>query len=77
MVWGCISCDAIGRITKVEGRMNGKDYIGLQSMGSRLRVFMDDIAPCHRSQAVIWWMQSKCLNRMEVWPLQSPDLNPI
>ena len=27
MVWGCISCDGIGPITKVEGRMNGKDYI--------------------------------------------------
>ena len=54
MVWGCISCDGIGPITKVEGRMNGKDYIILlslllpytQSMGSSY-VFMDDNAPCH------------------------------
>ena len=30
MVWGCISCDEIG-ITKVEGRMNGNDYIRLLS----------------------------------------------
>ena len=61
MMWGCISCDEIGWITKVEGRMNGNDYIRLlsrhllpymQSMGSRY-VFMDNIAPCHRSQAVI------------------------
>ena len=43
MVCGCISCDGIGYITKVEGRMNSKDYIRLlsrhllpymQSMGS-------------------------------------------
>ena len=29
MVWGCISCEGTGLITKVEGRMNGKDYIRL------------------------------------------------
>ena len=26
-VWGCITCDGIGPITKVEGRMNGKDTV--------------------------------------------------
>ena len=25
MVWGCNSCDGSGLITKVEGRMNGKE----------------------------------------------------
>ena len=82
---GCISCDGIGPITKVEGRMNGKDCTSLlsrhllpymQSIGSSY-VFMDDNAPCHRSQAVIRWMQFKGLKRMEVRPPQSPDLNPI
>ena len=74
MVWWCISCDGIGPITKVEGRMNGKDYIKIvsrhllpymQSMGSSY-VFMDDNAPCHQSQAVIRWLHSKGLKRMEV-----------
>ena len=60
-VWGCISCDGIGPFIKVEGRMNGKDYIRLlsrhllphmQSMGSSY-VFIDDNAPCHRPQAAI------------------------
>ena len=62
-----------------------KDYIKIlsrhllpymQSMGSSY-VFMDDNTPCHRSQAVIRWLKSKGLKRMEVWPPQSPDLNPI
>ena len=62
-----------------------KDYINIlsrhllcymQSMGSSY-VFMDDNTPCHRSQAVFWWLKSKCLKRMEVWPPQIPDLNPI
>ena len=26
MVWGCISCEGTGLITKMEGRMNGKDF---------------------------------------------------
>ena len=60
--------------------MNGKNYIRLlsymQSMGSSY-VFMDDNAPCQQSQAVIRWLQSKGLKQMEVWPPQSPDLNPI
>ena len=85
MVWGCISCDGVGTIAKVEGRMKGSDYIRLlskhllpymRSMGSNY-IFMDDNAPCHRSKAVLNWMQSKNLKRMEVWPPQSPDLNPI
>ena len=57
MVWGCISCDGIGLITKVEGRMNGKDYIRPLSRHSQWDlysyVFMDGNAPCYRSQAVI------------------------
>ena len=31
MMWGCISCEGTGPITKVEGRMTGKDYIRLLS----------------------------------------------
>ena len=44
MVWGCISCDGIGPITKVEGRMIGKDYIRLLSR--HLLPYIDN-APCH------------------------------
>ena len=50
MVWGCNFCDGNGPITKVDERMNGKDYFRLlsrnqlpymQSMGSSY-VFRDD-----------------------------------
>ena len=27
-MWGCISCDGIGPITKVEGRLNGSNSMG-------------------------------------------------
>ena len=58
MVWGCISCEGTGPITKMEGRMNGKDYSRLLSRNllpymQSSYVFMDDNAPCHQSQAAI------------------------
>ena len=65
--------------------MKGVDYIDLlsanllpymQSMGPEF-IFMDDNAPCHRARAVLQWMSNNSLRRMEVWPPQSPDLNPI
>ena len=40
MVWGCISCDGIG-ITKVEGRMNGKNLFLILTT-SYLGVSMND-----------------------------------
>ena len=61
MVWGCVSCEGTGLITKMEGRMNGKDYSKLLSrhllpyMQSSY-VFMDDNAPYHQSQAAIRWI---------------------
>ena len=61
MVWGCISCEGTGLITKMEGRMNGKDYSRLlfrhllPYMQSSY-VFMDDNAPCHQCQAAIRWI---------------------
>ena len=60
MMWGCIFCDGIGPITKVDGRINGNVYVNflsrhllpyMQSIGSSY-MFMDDNAPCHRSQVV-------------------------
>ena len=84
-VWGCILCDGIGSLAKVDSRMKGVDYIDLlsanllpymQSMGPKF-IFMDNNAPCHRAHAVSQWMSNNSLRCMEVWPPQSPDLNPI
>ena len=40
-------------------------------------IFMDDNAPCHRARKVRTWMTQQQITFMEVWPPQSPDLNPI
>ena len=85
MMWGCISCDGGRPLVKVNGKMKAIDYIQLlntslllcmSTMGSTIE-FMDDNAPCHRAETVANWMSAKIFNRMEVWPPQSPDLNPI
>ena len=66
----------------VDGRMKGKDYFDLlsanllpymQSMGPDY-TFMNDNAPCPSSPCSLTINNLKC---MEVWPPQSPDLNPI
>ena len=82
MMWGYISCDGVGPLVKVDGRMKAVDYIQLLNtsilpyMSSMVSTFefMDDNAPCHRAKTVANWMSAKNLKRMEVWPLQS---NPI
>lgn len=85
MVWGCITCDGVGPMTKVDGRMNAKDYIGLlektlvpfmASMGPEYS-FQHDNAPCHRAKSVTSWLVSKNIKQLDFWPPQSPDLNPI
>ncbi|GFT76464.1 transposable element Tcb1 transposase [Trichonephila clavipes] len=39
-------------------------------------LFMDDIAPCHRTVAAEQLLESEDIERMD-WPARSPDLNPI
>ncbi|GFU55780.1 hypothetical protein TNCV_5006721 [Trichonephila clavipes] len=39
-------------------------------------VFMDDNATCHRTLAVQVCLYSEVIQRL-VWPVRSPDLNPI
>ena len=43
MVWGCISCDGVGPLAKIDGRMKGKDYIDLLS--ANLLPYMQSMGP--------------------------------
>jgi len=81
----CDGVEGVGPIVEVNGKMKGSDYIKLlsahllpymQSMGYNY-IFMEDNDQCDSSKAVIDWMHRKKLKGMEVWPPQSPDLNPI
>ena len=84
-MWGSVSCEGVGPLVRVEGRLNGDGY--LQLLSGHLQpyaqalwphfIFMDDNAPCHRARKVRTWMTQQQITFMEVWPPQSPDLNPI
>ena len=85
MMWVCISYEGVGPLVRVEWRLNGDGYLQLlsghlqpyaQALGPDF-IFMDDNAPCHRARKVRTWMTQQQITFMEVWPPQSPDLNPI
>ena len=69
MVWGCISCNGVGPLAKIDGRMEGKDYTDqlsadllpyMQSMGPEY-TFMVDNAPCYLASVVSQWMSTNNL----------------
>ena len=79
-------CLEIGRLHRIEGRMNGAMY--WEILGDHLLpsaralkmdrgwVFQHDNDPKHTAKATKEWLKKKHVKVLE-WPSQSPDLNPI
>jgi len=86
MLWGCFSTKGIGKLIRVEGRMNGAMYreILSQNLLPSVRalkikcgwIFQHDSDPKHTAWAMKEWLRKKHFKVLE-WPSQSPDLNPI
>lgn len=87
MVWGCMSWNGVGRLEKVEGKMNADQYVrildknlqpSIRELGMRRTkpIFQQDNDPKHTSKKAQNWFQNSGIEVME-WPAQSPDLNPI
>ena len=79
MIWGCITCDGVGPLTTVDGRMTAKDYTGLlektlvpfiTSMGPEYS-FQHDNAPCHRAKSISSWLLSTNIKQLDFWQPQS------
>ncbi|GFU57977.1 transposable element Tcb2 transposase [Trichonephila clavipes] len=86
MVWAGIMINGRTRLhVVVNGTMTGQRYIDevllphvrlfRGAVGDKF-VFMDDNATCHRTLAVQDCLDSEGIQRL-VWPVRSPDLNPI
>ncbi|GFT13361.1 transposable element Tcb1 transposase [Trichonephila clavipes] len=86
MVWAGIVINGRTRLYVVaNGTMTGQRYIDevllshvclfRGAVGDKF-VFMDDNATCHRTLAVQDCLDSEGIQRL-VWPVRSPDLNPI
>ena len=86
-VWGCMGWDGVGVLTEVQGIMDADQYCeildtGMEESFEKLgmkggeRMFQQDNDPKHTSKRTTKWFEENKVDVM-VWPLQSPDLNPI
>ena len=92
MIWGCMTWAGVGKVAKIEGRMNTQQYICIleSSLVPTMEacvllpefpaqselLFQQDNDPKHTSNTTISWFRALKINLLS-WPSQSPDLNPI
>src|SRR5277367_2341676 len=66
-----------GRFSLIDDLLEPPEDPGtIQVADENTYLFMQDNAPCHKSEEVLEFLQEYNVPVME-WPLQSPDLNPI
>jgi transposase len=87
MVWGCITYDGPGYLTKIDSILDKELYkeiletelvysLEWYDYETRKVIFQHDNDPKHKSKLVTEYLQDQAFTTM-VWPAQSPDLNPI
>src|SRR3979490_1208343 len=87
MVWGCMGWNGVGKLAKIEGRMDAKQYVEIlddhllpsieeSGIAEGDCIFQQDNDPKHTSRKAINWMEENDITLLD-WEPQSPDLNPI
>jgi transposase len=87
MVWGCMTAEGPGFLTRIEGGLDAELYCSiLEDELNRTTewygferekvIFQHDNDPKHTAKITKQWIQDNQLQVLE-WPAQSPDLNPI
>uniref|UniRef100_A0A6I8Q9Z7 Uncharacterized protein n=1 Tax=Xenopus tropicalis TaxID=8364 RepID=A0A6I8Q9Z7_XENTR len=86
MLWGGFSSAGIGKLVRVDGKMDGAKYRAILEenllesaedlrLGRRF-TFQQDNDPKHKARATMEWFKTKHIHVLE-WPSHSPDLNPM
>ena len=87
MVWGCIGWNGMGKLIKVQGKMDGEQYCeileeGVEESFETLEMaedrcyFQQDNDPKHTSKKADQWFSDNNITLLK-WPAQSLDLNSI
>ena len=86
MIWGGISLREKSPMVIVDGNLNAQRYIDqildqivhpiAERYGPQF-VLMDDKARPHRANVANDFLHAEGISRMDPWPANSPDLNPI
>ena len=87
MVWGCMTWDGVGFISRIEGCLDSVLYVDILNecipmtmnyydISEDKMIFQQDNDPKHTSKRAMKYFDEKNINLL-FWPPQSPDLNPI
>ena len=86
MVWGYITADGVGSLTRVEGNITSEKYLTVlennllpvihKKFDDNSYIFMEDNAKPHTARGTQACLQQKNIPKI-LWLPQSPDLNPI
>ena len=87
MIWGCMTAYGPGEMCQIERIMDQDLYISIledyllptikrYKLKSKDTVFQHDNDPKHTAGRVQQWLEKRSFETL-IWPVQSPDINPI
>lgn len=87
MIWGCMTAQGPGFLSKIDGGLDAALYCNIlddelvntmewYGLDVEDTIFQHDNDPKHTAKATSKWLQEHHIRVLD-WPAQSPDLNPI
>ena len=89
MIWSCFWAGGFGPLVFCEGNVDQDAYVDILAKSfmpwfiqlchdkDTDFILQEDGATCHTGKYAMWWKDTHQIPRLDFWPPQSPDLNPI